>query len=342
MRLGLGLIVGAALAVGGCVERKESILVTPGRVDIRVEHHTKQQVDLRNHDAAPSIRGGWLVEERSELEDQQNPDADRIFYLVADASFPIQGPLPSSFAEAGEADADVYLQFPTRVKIEQRRDGTYYHFSRRYEGRLWAEYEAHEKAMKESLKDFKDAKPEQLTHENRVTIVHAFVDLEIYKKLLFARRAFADLGEHAGAAPQDAWLAARASVLAIPNELDYDALARMIESDDEDPEKEKLIDAEAKALEARIERALDESLRDAGLPGAMLAQFTQRFHRHHRYHQVTEDLNDDNFKISIEMPGHVVGSNADQFSGGKAVWKFAGSDLHDRDAELFITSRVAR
>lgn len=51
-----------------------------------------------------------------------------------------------------------------------------------------------------------------------------------------------------------------------------------------------------------------------------------------------QDLSDDSFKVELTLPGTIVGGNFDEVDGGTARFKFSGSELAGRDVVLRATS----
>ncbi len=87
--------------------------------------------------------------------------------------------------------------------------------------------------------------------------------------------------------------------------------------------------------------AMHGVLRDSGAysPG-QLNRFIHLFHEEQRRHEITHDLSDERFTVRVEMPGTIVGHNADGANGNVVTWTFEGTMLRDRDVDLMVTSRV--
>ena len=168
-------------------------------------------------------------------------------------------------------------------------------------------------------------------------VIRAFAEFEAAKMLAFARAAFNEVTPDA---PQDGWLRGRGSLIEFTGDLDYEAIALLMESEDE-AERDQKLEAEAEAFEAAMMERLKGSLREVCRygPGRMDA-FVRRYEWHRRYYEITQDLGDDSFEITVEMPGELVGSNADETQGNRATWRFGGPMFRDRDLELIVSSRV--
>ncbi len=325
----------ASLGLAGCLERREAITVDPdGTVTIVASFTTGSEAELHDADAVPSLAGGWIVDESVEIDDED----EQRFHLVAEALFPPEVQLPDNYAMPGDADTDLYLQFPTTVTIEDRPDGVYYHFHRRYPGRGWAQLEAlRELLVQEKVKTLQDTPLEQYTHQDHVLVLRSYADFEAAKMLTFARAAFLEVTPDA---PQDGWLKVHAAIHAFKGELDADRIARLMEIEDE-LERTEALEAEGKRWEERTLKHLKDTVREhCGYGGRQVSDFLRRYERKRRFFEITGDLGDDGFEITVVLPGTIVASNADTAEGNRATWKFSGQRFRDRDLELMASSRL--
>ncbi|MCP4594687.1 MAG: hypothetical protein GY842_28475 [bacterium] len=325
-----------AAGVLGCVKRSERIRVTPdGAVAILVEYTEADSLaELRDGDAAPSVKDGWKVKEWSEDEGEDNEK----YYLTAEKQFPRGASLPDTFA-GSSADADLYLQFPTTLTIEQRTDGTYYHLRRVYPPRLhWASLGAFSEArLKEPEKRLEGK--EELSQQDWRVLLGALVDIELNKMTTFGRAAFLDVSPDM---PQDGWLHAHTALHSITNELDGERVAKLL-ADSDEAERERALEAEAEAFEARTLELMTAALREfAGYDDAQISRFVERFEWYGRHFEISEDLSDESFKLRVDMPGEIVASNAREIDGQRAKWKFDGTAIRDGGLEVMVTSRVKR
>ena len=148
----LWIFAGAAVllcALAGCMRRKETITINPdGRVNISLEYDGGL-ADVTEGDAMPSEASGWQVvtEERVTETDDGKPSKEMT--ITGEASFEPGGPLPFTFGDPDDPYFDAYLHFPTTLVVEERPDGTYYHFYRVYDSRPWAQIEAWRELGKE-------------------------------------------------------------------------------------------------------------------------------------------------------------------------------------------------
>jgi hypothetical protein len=325
----------ASLGLAGCLEHRETITVDPdGTVTIEVSLTTESEAELYEGDAVPSPAGGWIVDESVEIDD----DEKERFHLVAESVFPPEVQVPANYAVPGDVDTDLYLQFPTTVTIEDRPDGVYYHFHRRYPGRGWAQIEAlRELLVDEKLKELQDTPLEEYTRRDYVLVLRSYADFEAAKMLTFARAAFLEVTPDA---PQDQWLKVHAAIHALKGELETDRIARLMEIEDEQ-EREEALEAEGKRWEERTLKRLRDAVREhCGYGGRQMSDFLRRYERNRRFFEITGDLGDDAFEITVVLPGTIVGSNGDSTEGNRATWKFSGQRFRDRDLELMATSRL--
>jgi hypothetical protein len=338
-------VLAAALIQSGCLERKESIVVdASGGVSMKSTFQANSLNELREGDAAPSFEGGWWVQERQEQRAQPaNPGGmaqapQTVYILEAELKLPPGADLPANFAAIGEADADVYLQFPTTLAIERRGDGTYYHFHRFYPRREWAQFEATRKPIQDQLASLGQKKPEEMTEADFAAMAQTLAELEVVKHLYWARAAFLDATPNA---PQDIWLAMRGALSTVASELDYQPLLRLLGTPEQNERNEEAIQRELRALQDGISQRMEAKLKSVpNYSGRRLASFMQAYDWHRRFFDVTEDLGDDSFEIAVTMPGEIIGSNAAATNGATATWKFNGDAIRDRDLELMVSSKL--
>ncbi len=325
----------AALLLAGCLERVETITVeADGTVVIEAVFKTDEVEELYEGDAMPSDADGWLVQDVEEIDD----DGKHHYILFAEGVFGSEAQLPENYAVAGDPDTALYLQFPTSVVIENRPDGVYYHFHRRYPGRAWAHIEAlRELLIDEQTKRLKDKDESQFTREDRTLLVRSYTDFEVAKLLTFARQAYLATTPDL---PQDAWLGVIAVFDTLQGELDLDAIAEVMEIEDVD-ERQEALDREVESWQEKSYTTLQTALRDAcGYEGPTMKTFLQHYAVQLKDFGITDGLGDDAFEITVVMPGEIVGSNADTASRDRVTWRFGGRRFRDRNVELMVSSRL--
>lgn len=322
------------LTLSGCLDRKETITVNhDGSVKFQIKHSSDSEEELLEGDAPPQLDRGWFVQQFVE----ENEDGDKKYILEAEATYLPGEELPGDYASIRDPYADTHLQFPTTLEFEQRREGMYYHFHRTYKQRPWAFLERPKKLLEKSIKDLVDTKPRDMTIAQRQELLQMVARFETMKIETFARSAFDDIAVDA---PQDLWLRMRSGIAGAVSAFDTLRLAEMLGAEEGEFDPEELV-IEQKKIEDKAMEAMRMTLSDTTWFGAgATASFLDRYRRHKKYYEITEDLGDDVFEITIEMPGEIVGHNGDKALANRVTWKFTGEFLRDRDQELMVTSRV--
>ena len=326
------------VCLAGCMKRKETITVTrDGKVTILLEYEAGSLGEIYEGDVVPSADDGWKVEKRVE----KDCEGDDLYKFIAERSFTPDEPLPENFAGPLDLEAELYLQFPTTVTVEERRDGIYYHFHRIYGSRPWAQIEAKRAEVEElwgnDLEQIEKKDPFELTHDDRVTLIQTLVYMEYVKMQTFARWAFLDTWPQA---PQDCWLQILAGLEQTGERLDFDHLAEIMAAGDEEEDNEAL-EAEAAAFEANVMEMMQSVLtHKCGYSLAEFDAFLERYRWHEKHYEITDDIGDEHFEIHVELPGEIIASNADAADEDEAQWGFDGKMLRDRIVELMVTSRV--
>lgn len=328
------LALATALLLAGCLERKETITVRPdGGVDMEVVYTSESHSELYLGDAVPTLDQGWIVEESVDVDEE----GKETFTLRALASFPPDSPLPASYASRRDPAPEQSLQFPTTVTVTEDEHGLRYDFRRIYRPRPWAFLAAPEERLKDGVeKTLNGREIQELSESERLQVLEAAVQGEVLKQRTFARLAFLDVAPDA---PQEAWLAMYEAMAEPARSLDLLRIAEMM-SRELTPEDEEALDATGERLDAETLAAAQRAMREVGLGKTMANEIIERFDYHRRYHEITSDLGDDAFEITVVMPGRIVGHNGDDRSGSRVTWKFGGDYVRDRDIELMVTSRV--
>ena len=324
----------ASLLLAGCIERKETITIeSDGSVRMQLAFEAESSAELYTGDAIPRLEDGWLVAESVEVDDE----GKETYTLQAEAVFAPGGELPANYGSPRDPDLETYLQFPTELTIEQRRDGTYYHFYRRYEPRAWGFLEEARKLLQEELEGMGDTDFEEMSTPEQARVIELIATFETLKNRAFARRAFKDALPDA---PQDAWLAVNAALEETVHGLDFERLLALITEEDEE-ERDALLEAEAEAFEKAAIKAMQNALRaHPKVSTSAVNTFAGRYNWQKTYYELTEELADDAFRITVAMPGHLVGHNGSAVDGSTAKWELTGEMLRDAEFEIIITSRV--
>ncbi len=335
-RIVAGLCFAAAVALlSGCLERRERIRIfEDGSVAFHVVWESSDFSDIDEGDAAPGQGGGWEVHR----ETGQNAQGQQQVRLVAEREVGPSVPLPSTYAPSG-AERGVPLTFPTDLEIELRGEWTYYHFSRVYDARKWSQVGVYEEMLAEEAQKFGAVleSGQEPTLADRSAFARMIVEFTIRKYEGFARAAFLEVSPHAS---QTAWLNVRAGLEELRATMNYERLASLMalaESEDNAEFFEQL----EREFDTEVMRRLELALADsAGMGVGSVSLFKRAFLREKEAFEVTQEIADDRFTIEVEMPGEIVGSNADSTLGNVATWQFGGEWLRDRKVEILVTSRV--
>lgn len=323
-KTGYVLLAATVVVLTGCLEREETLVVRrDGSMQMEVTFKGDAS-EFSGPDAMASRAGGWAVE----TEDLQKDDGKTERVLRGRQSF---GPdeWPETFA-AGD-DADVALRFPTTLTIERRRDGVYYHFERTYEPRELARYKRHQdmfgKLWEEKLGDteFAEASPE--AQRDAVGLLR---DYDLARQLEYVEAGLAEMRE---AWPLDLRLDVRAEFRApyVATELEevVDMLSRPDAADD--------LEAFSAELRDAAREGMADLLRERRVPRREVDEFFAAVDFEARRHEVTEDLADESFEVSVRLPGRVIAHDG-ELDGKTVKWGFLGEALMDRTHVLRATS----
>lgn len=326
----------AATLVAGCLERKETIRVTrDGAAEIRLEY-TGAAADFEGGDALPQDGvAGWNVELKHVAKD----DSEEI-ELRGRLEIAAGKPLPDSFAESGDEAHKTSLRFPTTIKVEKRRDGTYYHFRRTYEARQHARFEIYRTAAggDEKLKELGGKEPSEMTDEQRREVIAVLRAVEAGKRAEFVSAAAATMREKW---PQHYGLLLRQAVLDVFNNADMDPLVALLASE-ADAERDAAINRAGDELVSGAREVLEALLKEWQVPRGETSAFFAAYDEQEQRRVVTEDLADERWKIELVLPGELVAHNGVAQEDGSVLWEFDASALNDREQELMATSRVGR
>ena len=70
-------------------------------------------------------------------------------------------------------------------------------------------------------------------------------------------------------------------------------------------------------------------------------RYLQELRRLRQDFDVTQDLEDENFKVRVTLPGMVVSHNGESRFGNTVTWEFDGKDLRDREMVLIARSVIS-
>ena len=354
--------------LGGCVLREERITIArDGGVRIELEI-TGSEEELKSGDAMPSAVGEWKVDRRLEDDD----DGEK---LVVKSSRHIEPgeALPWTLAAPNDPNAELYLDFPTELRVERREDGIYYIFHRTYTPRRWAHTQYwYDVFFDGDIKRLAETPLKELGRDEQREIIKAFASVEAFRQLEFAGAALVDTAEDF---PIEDALRARSALLSVYNKFDLladdnspkafgeamlapvepraegegDGLDRVIERCEalSDAERDVCYDDAATELFDEAFVAYTASLRDSNeMTNAAVERFERSYKRAKKRHEITDALGGQHFETIVLMPGTIVAHNAnevkrnDEESQTSAEWRFNGNAFRDRTQELWAVSRV--
>lgn len=365
-----GVVVAMAGLLGcpGCFLRTETITIGRlGSVEIEAIFEGSPK-DFETLDAIPKSDGKWAMVRSVQLEDGKEKQT-----LKGSRRFEPGELLPASFAGSSYPDADLALDFPTTLRVEDRADGRYFIFHRRYAPRPWAFIE-HWKSVyfDDDVKAISDKPVTELTGDQRRTIIQAFASVEANKQLEYAAVALAEV---LPAVRLEDRLAARQALLSVYRKYDFlagdqtavgfaesllapvdestdgpgDHLDQLMALCDGSAAPDECYDVQANRLFDEAYATYVDTLRAAArLSLGEIERFARAYERAATRHAITDQLGGHQFQIIVSMPGTIVAHNADGLEKGKgdhvgetaAVWRFDGTAFRDRVHELVVVSRV--
>lgn len=337
------LTIGTLAACAGCPFRKERIIVTAdGSVLMRLQYEGSAE-ELERFDALPTRETGWKVNREIKKQDQEKDEETHV--LTAERRFAPGEPLPRNLAKENDPEADLYLDFPTTLTIQDRADGRYFHFRRTYTPRRWAYVQYwHDSNIDNDIKKLGDKPVDELTRDDRLKIVQALAGIEAFTQLEFAKEA---LAESESELPPEYGLLAGQALLSVYEEK-YDHFRTVFDlcEDLTDDQQEACYEREADRILAEGYDAYIQSLTDSGLGQDQRDAFHRSYQQAKRYYEITNELGAHGFEIEVQMPGAIVAHNGEKVREGEdgkvahVTWTFDGKAFRDRPVELIVISRV--
>lgn len=326
-----------ALALPGCLERKETIRVrADGAVELRVVLEGDPG-DFTGRDALPTERTGWRVRDEFETNEDGKQTQKREATMEVRAGQPLPGTYADERDELAMASA---LMFPTELTIEKRPDGTYYHFRRDYHARESARYRYYIEQFEKTplFKRISEKEIEEISEEDRRELLTSMRLIEAQKECEYLRSAVAAAGE---GWPQHYGLLLRQALLDHFAKVDVEPILALL-SEPASEQRDAEINAYGERLTAEGRDALYQKLVELRVAKREIDAFFVAYEEEKARWHVTEDLGDEFWKVSVLLPGELVAHNGDSVDDGHVVWEFPGEALMDRDVVLMATSRVQR
>ena len=361
----------------GCVKRLEIVAIFPDGTGKLVSSFEGDEADLRQGDAVPTPDSGWQVREHLDVKPADSPGEPdkRELKLVASRRIAVGEDWPDSYAAEGTRLARIAVRFPTQVWMEERPEGTYYHFRRVYQGRRMARINHMQERILEqdSLKGLLEKDPAVLSAAEWRALVGAFIEVEREKTRAFLDRAVAGLESPLR---QDAWLAARQAAGRAYDRPGLEEEAAEIAKSEDSGDRFLVIEKRIRAeVEANVRAVLaEQSVGDAAIDRVIdgLKLAAEDF-------EISEDISDEQWRVSVVLPGRIIAHNsesnpdrvkdeaedgddeqsieaielgalmaelrvymADGATFESVEWEFQGDALYDADLVLAATSFVPR
>ncbi len=292
------------IAAAGCIKRSETITVfEDGRLRLTAEI-VGDPDDVYNGDAMPTAESGWQIENRIETDSEGKKELTR----TATRDIAAGAEIPDSYATPNSRLDLTALQFPTTVTIKHRNDGTYYHFRRTYQHREYAAVQHWKDRIMESddIKDITQTEPQELSDEQRARLAKALIDVEADQTAAYVEQIGLAMAD---AVSQEALLHARRGAVKV-----YKAgglLAQVVkllgQQDDKIAQEVERIEG---GLLEQVRQAIETALRDANLRKSVIDQFLDRYELAREAFDITGDLSDESWFVSVEMPGRIIAHNS--------------------------------
>ena len=328
------LLATCALLLCGCIEREETIVVDAegaAALEIRFEGDSKDFGPEVALPAAPE----WTLKDRR-VDTNQNGTAQ--LHLTAVRSVPYGRPLPHTFARTGDPYAERQLQFPGEIRMWQEGARRFYEFRRTYKARDHRRYNGPDgigpdKELEERVVDQGIFNVSEKDRETYLESLH----MQLVWRLFFEAQDALGIMLESGDLSAEQKRAAEAMCLTMLEDvLQADTLLEILRLDDEALEMayDGLLDRTRARIAGLVETAVGQEARSERSP------FQAAYHGVIHGYRVTDALDNQSFKVEVEMPGEIVATNGftDPESPGKANWEFQGKDLHDCDLPIYVRS----
>lgn len=327
-------LVAALLCSTGCLERKERVTVKPdGAVDL-ISTFSGDAGEFTEGDVLPAPGSVWEVVDEKSVNDHGDPQLSR----TARLSLSPGHPLPDTYA-ATSSGAEVSLRFPTTLTIENRPDGTYYHFRRTYRHREDAAFTTVRRRlmMDTNNRGLLEDPESATTDEERTKIAESLRLVELDKQLAILDRALPALKSRS----QDVGLRIRSHVIKASKSFDLAPAVKLLAAPKSD-ERDREILALAEQYLSTLAGATAEAVRGLGLTEQEVQTFTDALETEQRRRSITERLAAHVWEVRVNLPGEILASNADRSDDADLVWEFDSVSIMDTDKVLAATSRVAK
>jgi hypothetical protein len=320
-----------AILLPGCVERSENLKVRPdGQITANIRVTADQPSEL-----TPGRVPGYFQPNSTRTE--KDPQSGKTIF-TASQTFTSASQLPANDAAPDDLLAKTYVQSPTILKTERRSDGTYYQFKRTYTARpcAWLAY-LDDRPGSQEFKAVLGKPSGSVPLEQWTKAINFGIQTQVLKKLEQARAISLQPGMEVS---QDKWLKARERLLQTIPLIDVSNLATLVQANKQDPSSQIAITAAIHLIESQIDAALMDAIAGTGYTGPQMQKFKGLMNQAKSQESATNDARGTTYKITVELPGEPVGSNATSSSNNTFTWEFKGDAFCDRDLELLATTKL--
>jgi len=318
----------------GCIKRRETIRIEPdGTAHLRVVFKGDPD-DISGGDAMLNEPGPWSVTDTVELKDDGSEKQIR----AATLTVPPGEKWPERYCPDDSDLSGLALTMPTSLLIEERPGGTYYHFKRVYQRRDWARIDYFSRELLEKdLEAVQGKEKADMTPEERENLARSLLKFEKTKTIVLARAAAEALHPPL---QQEQWLMLRQGIAEVCDRISIERVVELLLMEGEQAGDE--IRRQVDEVFAQIHQVISQTLSETDATGSLSQRFAEQFEIERRRYAISEDLQDENWEVSLQLPGRLVGHNGDNIKGNMIEWKFGGNALCDRDQVLMATSVVER
>jgi hypothetical protein len=289
--------------------------------------------DIVEGDAMLNEPGPWSVMDTVELQD----DGSEKLVRTANLTIPPGKKLPGQYCPDDSDLSGVVLIMPTSLLVEKRPDGTYYHFKRVYQRRDWARVDYFRRELQKDLEEVQGVEKANMTPEQREHLASSLVKFEKAKTIALAQAAADTLQPPL---QQGQWLMLRQGIAEVYDRISIERVVELLLMEDEQAGAE--IKRQVDEVSVQIHHVMSQMLSKSDVTGSLSQRFAEQFETERRRHAISEDLQDETWEVSLQLPGRLVGHNGNSVKESMVKWEFGGNALCDRDQVLMATSVVER
>lgn len=367
----------ASLCLSACVENDEEIAIhANGSASVHLSAKGKPE-DLSDGYPIP-LHGPWIPEgkdtatwlrfigpdtgsalTRANLaaidEVAAGIDRNKDLRLDVRAEFASVRDMPNFLAPAAEPYRTAYLERGTNLSVDTKSGRRVFTFERTYRARRFERvslWDALEHGMPGDLKKKVEAiddndKEARLDVADRAQLVDFLLSTLVSTSMPHAEDALASIytAGDAGLDPRSVPVIQDGVRQALAQVVTRERVARLVEDwsartsgeDTDDDIVAAIARIEVESREA-LRTSLDAALTREDVPLATRNAIRGQLEWNFTAYDHTTDLGDEDFRLTVEMPGIVVGGNFDEREDSRVHWKFDGEALRDRDRVLRVVS----